>query len=47
MLTVPTSLTTSLSQLREMLLKISVNEYEKEGHKYLQKIPSALGADQG
>jgi hypothetical protein len=38
----------SLSQMCEMLLKIGVNEYEKEGHKYLQKMPnSARGADQG
>jgi len=27
----------SLSQICEMLLKIGVNEYDKEGHKYLQK----------
>ena len=40
--------TRSLSQLCEMLLKIGVNEYEKEGQKYLQKMPnSARGADQG
>jgi hypothetical protein len=28
----------SLSQVCEMLLKIGVDEYDKEGHKYLQKI---------
>jgi hypothetical protein len=40
--------TRSLSQICEMLLKIGVNEYEKEGHKYLQKMPpSAREADQG
>jgi hypothetical protein len=40
--------TRSLSQICEMLLKIGVNEYEKEGHKYLQKMTiSARGADQG
>ncbi len=27
----------SLSQICEMLLKIGVDEYDKEGHKYLQK----------
>jgi hypothetical protein len=40
--------TRSLSQICEMLLTIGVNEYEKEGHKYLQKMPiSARGMDQG
>jgi hypothetical protein len=40
--------TRSLSQICEMLLKIGVNEYEKDGHRYLQKIPiSARGADRG
>jgi hypothetical protein len=28
----------SLSQICEMLLKIGVDEYDEEGHKYLQKI---------
>ncbi len=28
----------SVSQICEMLLKIGVNEYDKEGHKYLLKI---------
>jgi hypothetical protein len=28
----------SLSQICEMLLKIGVDEYDKEGNKYLQKI---------
>ena len=28
----------SLSQICEMLLKIGVEEYDKEGNKYLQKI---------
>lgn len=28
----------SLSQICEMLLKIGVDEYDKEGHKHLQKI---------
>jgi hypothetical protein len=27
----------SLSQICEMLLKIGVDEYDKEGHKYLHK----------
>lgn len=27
----------SLSQICEMFLKIGMNEYDKEGHKYLQK----------
>jgi len=27
----------SLSQICEMLLKIGVDDYDKEGHKYLQK----------
>ena len=40
--------TRSLSQVCEMLLKIGVHEYEKEGHKYLQKMPTAMrGADEG
>jgi hypothetical protein len=40
--------TRSLSQICEMLLRIGVNEYKKEGHKYLQKIPiSAPKAGQG
>jgi hypothetical protein len=38
----------SLSQVCEMLLKIGVDEYEKEGHKYLQTILIASrSADQG
>jgi hypothetical protein len=38
----------SLSQICELLLKIGMNEYDKEGHKYLQKIlTSARGSDQG
>jgi predicted transcriptional regulator len=28
----------SLSQICEMLLKIGVDDYDKEGHKYLQKV---------
>jgi hypothetical protein len=37
--------TRSLSQICEMLLTIGVNEYEKEGREYLQKMPiSARGA---
>jgi hypothetical protein len=36
----------SLSQICEMLLRIGVDEYDKEGHKYLQK-SSTRGADQG
>jgi mRNA-degrading endonuclease RelE of RelBE toxin-antitoxin system len=28
----------SLSQICEMLLKIGVDEYDKEGHKYLHKV---------
>jgi hypothetical protein len=28
----------SLSQICELLLKIGVDEYDKEGHKYLQKV---------
>jgi hypothetical protein len=34
----------SLSQICEMLLRIGVDEYDKEGHKYLQK--TARGVDQ-
>ncbi len=38
----------SLSQICELLLKIGVDEYEKEGHKYLQKILlSTRSGDQG
>jgi hypothetical protein len=38
----------SLSQICEMLLKIGVDEYEKDGHKYLQKVLTPpLGEDQG
>ena len=38
----------SLSQVCEMLLKIGVDEYDKEGHKYLQKILiSTRSGDQG
>lgn len=38
----------SLSQICELLLKIGMNEYDKEGNKYLQKIlTSARAADQG
>jgi hypothetical protein len=38
----------SLSQICEMLLKIGVDEYDKDGHKYLQKVlvPSR-GEDEG
>jgi hypothetical protein len=36
----------SLSQICEMLLKIGVDECDKEGHKYLQK-SSTRGGDQG
>jgi hypothetical protein len=37
----------SLSQICEMLLKIGVDEYDKEGHKYLQKILTSIsGGDQ-
>jgi hypothetical protein len=28
----------SLSQICELLLKIGVDEYDKDGHKYLQKV---------
>jgi hypothetical protein len=35
----------SLSQICEMLLKIGVDEYDKEGHKYLQT-SSTRGGDQ-
>ena len=38
----------SLSQICEMLLKIGVDEYDKDGHKYLQKILiSSRSGDQG
>ncbi len=38
----------SLSQICEMLLKIGVDEYDKDGHKYLQKILiSNRSGDQG
>jgi hypothetical protein len=33
----------SLSQVCEMLLKIGVDEYDKHGHKYLQRILSSTG----
>ncbi len=37
----------SLSQVCEMLLRIGVDEYDKEGHKYLQKtLISARSGDQ-
>jgi hypothetical protein len=31
----------SVSQICEMLLRIGVDEYDKDGHKYLQKILSS------
>jgi hypothetical protein len=38
----------SLSQICEMLLNIGVDEYDKEGHTYLQKIVvSNRGGDRG
>jgi hypothetical protein len=38
----------SLSQICEMLLKIGVDEYDKDGHKYLQKVlVSARGENEG
>jgi hypothetical protein len=38
----------SLSQICEMLLKIGVDEYDKEGHKYLQRVLiPPRGEDQG
>jgi len=38
----------SLSQICEMLLKIGVDEYDKEGHRYLQKsLISTRSGDQG
>jgi hypothetical protein len=38
----------SLSQICEMLLTIGVDEYDKDGHKYLQKILiSNRSGDQG
>ena len=38
----------SLSQVCEMLLKIGVEEYDKKGHKYLQRILiPTRGGDQG
>jgi hypothetical protein len=37
----------SLSQICEMLLETGVDQYDKEGHKYLQKIlTSNRGGDQ-
>jgi hypothetical protein len=33
----------SLSQICEMLLKIGVDEYDKEGHKYLQRVLNSSG----
>jgi hypothetical protein len=37
----------SLSQICEMLLKIGVEEYDKDGHKYLQRVFPSRGDDQG
>jgi hypothetical protein len=38
----------SLSQICEMLLKIGVDEYDKDGHKYLQRVLTPpRGEDQG
>jgi hypothetical protein len=38
----------SLSQICEMLLKIGVDEYDKEGHRYLQRVLTPpRGEDQG
>jgi hypothetical protein len=38
----------SLSQICEMLLKVGVDEYDREGHKYLLKILSSTrSGDQG
>ena len=39
--------TRSLSQICEMLLKIGVKEYEKEGHRYLQKMPISTRGENG
>lgn len=33
----------SLSQICEMLLKIGADEYDKDGHKYLQKVLFSKG----
>jgi hypothetical protein len=33
----------SLSQICEMLLKIGADEYDKDGHKYLQKVLVSRG----
>ena len=33
----------SLSQICEMLLKIGADEYDKEGHKYLQRVLVSKG----
>jgi hypothetical protein len=32
----------SLSQTCEMLLKIGVDEYDKEGHRYLQRLLTSI-----
>ena len=38
----------SLSQICEMLLKIGVEEYDKDGHKYLQQVLTPpRGEDEG
>ena len=37
----------SLSQICEMLLKIGVEEYDKDGHKYLHRVFPSRGDDQG
>jgi hypothetical protein len=38
----------SLSQICEMLLKIGVEEYDKDGHKYMQRVLSPTRSeDQG
>jgi predicted DNA-binding protein len=35
----------SLSQVCEMLLNIGVEEYENDGHKYMQKLLSPRGSE--
>ena len=35
----------SLSQVCELLLRIGVEEYDREGHRYLQKVLSHARAD--
>ena len=37
----------SLSQICELLLRIGVEEYDREGHRYLQKVLADDGEENG